>query len=350
MITGLFVGFLLGFVLQRGRFCVVGAYRDLFLNKKATIFIALFIVIALQSLGVWILQDLHIISIQERSFYWLATIIGGIIFGFGMVIAGGCATGTWYRAGEGLIGSIVALFCYALGAAMTKFGALQFIQEDLKQYKTKDSFIYQSLGVSPYVLVIALLFIVGFLAYCELKKPKLNIARLKPKKSGVAHVLFEKSWHPFITALLVSIIALFAWIFSTWSGRPDGLGITTPSANLMLFLVTGNLKVVDWGVFLVLGILFGSFSAAKLSNEFRFRLPDKKTIAFASVGGILMGFGASLAGGCTIGNGMVQTAIFSYQGWVATIFFLVGAYMATYLTIILPTKRTKNTAFTMAGV
>ena len=120
MITGLFVGFLLGFVLQRGRFCVVGAYRDLFLTKKATIFIALFIVIALQSVGVWILHDLGIIAFKNREFYWLSTIIGGIIFGFGMVIAGGCATGTWYRAGEGLIGSIVALFCYALGAAMTK--------------------------------------------------------------------------------------------------------------------------------------------------------------------------------------------------------------------------------------
>ena len=257
MITGLFVGFLLGFVLQRGRFCVVGAYRDLFLTKKATIFIALFIVIALQSVGVWILHDLGIIAFKNREFYWLSTIIGGIIFGFGMVIAGGCATGTWYRAGEGLVGSIVALFCYALGAAMTKYGALHFIQENLNVYTTRDSMIFQTLNVSPWVLVIVLCLATLFFALKELSKPKLKIARLKPKKEGISHILFEKAWHPFVTAILVAIIAIVAWVLSTWSGRADGLGITTPSANLMMFLTTGNTGIVDWGVFLVLGIVFG---------------------------------------------------------------------------------------------
>lgn len=347
MITGLFVGFLLGFVLQRGRFCVVGAYRDLFLTKKATIFIALFIVIALQSVGVWILHDLGIIAFKNREFYWLSTIIGGIIFGFGMVIAGGCATGTWYRAGEGLIGSIVALFCYALGAAMTKYGALHFIQENLNVYTTRDSMIFQTLNVSPWVLVIVLCLATLFFALKELSKPKLKIARLKPKKEGISHILFEKAWHPFVTAILVAIIAIVAWVLSTWSGRADGLGITTPSANLMIFLTTGNTGIVDWGVFLVLGIFIGSFSAAKLSNEFRFRLPDMRTLALSACGGILMGFGASLAGGCTIGNGLVQTSLFSYQGWVAMIFFIIGAYIATYMFII---KKNVNAGFTtLAG-
>lgn len=74
-------------------------------------------------------------------------------------------------------------------------------------------------------------------------------------------------------------------------------------------------------------------------KEFRFRLPDKKTLAYASIGGILMGVGASLAGGCTIGNGLVETSLFSYKGWVATVFFLIGAYIATFYTIILPTRK-----------
>lgn len=341
MVTGLFVGFLFGFVLQRGRFCVVGAYRDLFLSKKMTLFTALFIVILVQSIGIWLLSDYGLITVRERSFYWLSTIIGGTLFGVGMVIAGGCATGTWYRAGEGLIGSIVALFFYALSAAVTKYGALRFAQEDLKSFKVSEGSIHQSLSVSPWVLVGILSVIVAFLVYWELKKPKVKVARLKPRKSGVSHVLFEKSWHPFITALLVAFIAIIAWPLSALSGRMDGLGITTPSANIIAFLTTGSFKFIDWGVFLVFGIAIGAFTAAKLSNEFRFRLPDKKTLAYSAAGGVLMGFGASLAGGCTIGNGLVQTAVFSYQGWVATVFFLLGAYLATYFTIILPSKQKK---------
>ncbi|EBI2301535.1 YeeE/YedE family protein, partial [Campylobacter coli] len=71
MLSGIIVGLLLGFVLQRGRFCVVGAYRDVFLSKKFTIFIALFIVVALQSIGVWALHSLGYISIKPQEFYWL---------------------------------------------------------------------------------------------------------------------------------------------------------------------------------------------------------------------------------------------------------------------------------------
>ncbi|TLE13982.1 YeeE/YedE family protein [Helicobacter apodemus] len=342
MLSALLLGSLLGFVLQRGRFCVVSAYRDVFLGQGIKMFIALFIIIAVQSVGIWTLNSLGYISIKPREFYWLSTIIGGVIFGFGMVVAGGCATGTWYRAAEGLIGSIVALFFYALSASVTKYGAFLPLSNYLKTFKVSDGAIHQSLGISVWVLVIGLNLIVGFFVVKELRKPHLKIARLKPQKTGVLHLLFEKSWHPFITALLVGFIAILAWPLSSLSGRNAGLGITTPSANLIQYLTTGNTKFIDWGVYLVLGIALGSFLGAKLSGEFRFRIPDKKLLAYASIGGILMGVGASFAGGCTIGNGLVETSLFSYKGWVATLFFLVGAYIATFFIIILPTQYGKN--------
>ncbi|PAF45240.1 YeeE/YedE family protein [Helicobacter sp. 11S02596-1] len=342
MLTGLLCGILLGFVLQRGRFCMVGAYRDLFLSKKTTIFLALFIAITIQSIGIFILQDNGVIALAYKPFFWLATIIGGVIFGFGMVLAGGCATGTWYRAGEGLIGSYIALFGYMLGAAMTKFGIFQPINQNLKTYQIQDSTLYQTLNISPWILIVILFAIVGFFTYKELKKPKRKIATLTPRKTGISHWLFEKAWHPFITAILVGLIAILAWPLSYASGREFGLGITTPSANLLGFLVTGNLDYIDWGVFLVLGIFMGSFIAAKGANEFKFRLPEKKTLGLNLSGGLLMGFGASLAGGCTIGNGLVNTAIFSYQGWVAVVFFIIGAWLATYLTIIRPQQIASN--------
>lgn len=338
LLTGLMCGILLGFVLQRGRFCVVGAYRDIILSKKTTVFVAIFIAILIQSIGVFLLENTGVIKINHEPFFWLATIIGGLVFGFGMVLAGGCATGTWYRAGEGLIGSYVALFFYMLGAAIVKFGVLKPIDEGLRNYQIGDSTIYQSLNVSPLVLIAILFVIVCLLVYRELKKPKLKIARLSPKKSGISHLLFEKSWHPFVSAILVGLIAILAWPLSYATGREFGLGITTPSANIIAFLTTGNMQYVDWGMFLVLGIFVGSFIAAKGSNEFKFRMPDKKTLGQNAFGGILMGFGASIAGGCTIGNGLVETAIFSYQGWVAMVFFLIGSSIATYITIIRPSK------------
>ncbi|MGM9985929.1 MAG: YeeE/YedE thiosulfate transporter family protein [Bacillaceae bacterium] len=342
IITGLICGALLGFVLQRGRFCIVGAYRDLIIAKDSRMFLATFIIIAIQSVGVYALKDSGVIVLENGPLPWIATIVGGLIFGIGMVFAGGCATGTWYRAGEGLIGSWIALFGYMLGAAMTKFGLLLPLADQLTVYKARDAYVHETLHISPWILVVLLVLVVSFFVYRELKKPKLFIARLKPKKTGLAHLLFEKSWHPFFTATLIGIIAIVAWPLSEATGRNSGLGITTPSAKIMNFLVNGQVAILDWGVFLVLGIFIGSYIAAKASGEFRFRLPDKKTLGTNAGGGLLMGFGASIAGGCTIGNGLVNSALFAWQGWLAMACFLLGSYIAIKLTILRKTSNTTN--------
>ncbi|MGM9923912.1 MAG: YeeE/YedE thiosulfate transporter family protein [Bacillus sp. (in: firmicutes)] len=343
IITGIICGILLGFVLQRGRFCIVGAYRDLFISRDSRMFLATFIIIAIQSVGVYLLLGNGNIVLETGPFPWLGTIVGGLIFGVGMVLAGGCATGTWYRAGEGLIGSWVALFGYMLGAAITKFGVLLPLADELTSYKARDAYIYETFHISPWVLVVLLIGIVGGLVIRELRKPKLAVFRLKPKKTGLAHILFEKAWHPFVTAALIGLIAILAWPLSEATGRNAGLGITTPSAKILQFLVTGENALLDWSVFLVLGIFIGSFIAAKGSGEFRFRLPDKKTLGNNAVGGLTMGFGASIAGGCTIGNGLVNSALFAWQGWVAMACFLLGTGIAVYFTIIRKSKKAVQT-------
>ncbi|MGN7396103.1 YeeE/YedE thiosulfate transporter family protein [Peribacillus frigoritolerans] len=339
IVLGIICGLLLGFVLQRGRFCVVGAYRDLILAKDGRMFLATFVVIAIQSIGVYALNDAGVIQFGNDGFPWLGTIVGGFIFGIGMVLAGGCATGTWYRAGEGMIGSWVALFGYMLGAAMTKYGVWKVAGDNLLSYRTNDTYIHETLNVSPWVLVIILTLLVGILVIRELRKPKLPIFKMKPKKTGLAHILFEKRWHPFVTALLVGLIAIMAWPLSAMTGRMFGLGITAPSANILTFLITGDDALIDWGTFLVVGIFLGSFIAAKGSGEFRWRLPDMKTLRNNAIGGVTMGFGASVAGGCTIGNGLVNSALFAWQGWIAIVFFLLGTWVATYFTIIRKQKQ-----------
>ncbi|WP_180552147.1 YeeE/YedE family protein, partial [Staphylococcus haemolyticus] len=166
--------------------------------------------------------------------------------------------------------------------------------------------------------------------YRELKKPRVKIPGLKPKKTGLAHILFEKRWHPFITATIIGVIATLAWPLSVATGRIGGLGVTTPSANILQFLVTGQISFINWGVFLVLGIFLGSLFAAKMSGEFRFRIPDTKTAINSLCGGLMMGFGAGLAGGCSIGNGLVMTAMMTWQGWISLGFMILGTWTASY--------------------
>src|SRR5690606_14480790 len=73
-----------------------------------------------QSVGVFTLIQTGVVSYDAGTFPWLGTVAGGYIFGIGIVYAGGCATGTWYRAGEGLIGSWIALFTYMVMSAVMR--------------------------------------------------------------------------------------------------------------------------------------------------------------------------------------------------------------------------------------
>ncbi|MGE8203887.1 YeeE/YedE thiosulfate transporter family protein [Heyndrickxia sp. NPDC080065] len=342
ILTGLLCGALLGFVMQRGRFCLTGGFRDMYIAKDNRMFYALLIAIAVQSVGVYTLIQLGMIEFSAGTFPWIAVIVGSFIFGIGIVLAGGCATGTWYRAGEGLLGSWIALFGYMLMSAIMKSGILLPVNKSIQSAQLPSNSIAETTGLSVWVFITVFAAIVIWIVMKQLRKPKVVIPTMKPKRSGLSHLLFEKRWHPFFTALLIGVIAIIAWPLSEATGRMSGLGITTPSANLLQYLVTGDQTFVNWGVFLVLGIFLGSFIAAKASHEFRFRMPDAKTGITSFIGGNLMGFGASLAGGCSIGNGLVMTAMMTWQGWVSLLFIILGTWTASYFVFVRPQVKKKS--------
>lgn len=343
IITGLLVGAVLGLVLQRGRFCITGAYRDLWVSHSWRWFTAFLIAIAVQAVGVVALTWTGTIAPEASQLSVVATVVGSFLFGIGIVLAGGCATGTYYRAGEGLVGSWFALVAYALSAAAAKTGALAPLTGWIRGlWPTGLTTVPESLGIPNWVGVAALVALVlPFARHQILVARRRPVTRqlLSPQRTGLSHLLFESAWNPLWTAVAVGLIAAAAWPLSWASGRHDGLGITTPSSNLVGFIVTGDASRVDWGVLLVLGILIGSFISAKASGEFRVRVPSSSVINRSIGGGILMGVGAAWAGGCSIGNALVQTSLLGWQGWTALVFQALGVGVSAYLTIIRPRER-----------
>lgn len=323
ILSGLLIGTLLGIVMQRGRFCVTNMMRDIFLSKSWRAFVGLMVVIAIHAVGIAALTSAGVIAPEYDNFAPLATVLGGFIFGLGIVLAGGCASGTWYRSGEGLVGSWIALVFYALSAAAMKTGPLKPFSTKLKSYQTDLTTIPASFGLSVWFFVIPFAALTLYLVQYFLRR-EAPVATL----GGSA---WKRPLHVYAAGAIVGLLGVIAWPLSAATGRNDGLGITTPSANLLNYLVTGNVKRFDWGVLLVLGILIGSYLAAKATNEFRVRVPSGGTAVKAVIGGVAMGVGAALAGGCTVGNGMVQTSLFTYQGWVALLFIALGVGAGTKL-------------------
>ena len=304
ILSGGLIGLIFGFILQRTRFCLTGGFRDMYIARNNTLFYAFLIAITVESIGVLSLIQLGIIGNPYEEFSVLGAIVGSYLFGIGIVLAGGCATGTWYRAGEGLLGSWVALFFYMTSAAAMKSGFLVPLNQLIaKRWVINDDLAGQ-LGIPVWYLLVFLVAITSFIVIRELRKPRRQIATLPSKYKGVRHYLFEKTYHK----------------------------------HLISYIITGDSKQLGWGVFLVLGIFLGSFLAAKGSREFRWRLPDLSTIGKSTLGGIFMGIGASWAGGCTIGNGLTATAIFSSKGWIALPVTILGVWTASYIIFVKPNK------------
>ncbi|MFP7664081.1 MAG: YeeE/YedE thiosulfate transporter family protein [Corynebacterium pyruviciproducens] len=319
VITGLVLGTALGIVMQRGRFCVTGMLRDISLAHTWRPFTALLIVIAIHAVGIAGLTTAGIIQPEYDLFPPYAVIVGGFLFGIGIVLAGGCASGTWYRSGEGLVGSWFALLFYGLSAAAMKTGALAGLNSWLRSKTVGLTTVHGSLGISVWWLAIPFAALAAGLAAYFLRSESTPVSL----QSG-----WKKPLHLYTAGVLVGLLGVIAWPLSAATGRNDGLGITSPTANLTNFLVTGESARIDWGVMLVLGILVGSFIAAKATGEFRVRVPDATQTVKSIAGGTLMGIGAAWAGGCTVGNGMVQTGLFTYQGWVALAAIAAGVFVA----------------------
>ncbi|HIW91941.1 MAG TPA: YeeE/YedE family protein [Candidatus Corynebacterium avicola] len=330
LITGLALGAVLGFVMQRGRFCVTGFLRDIFTLKTWRGFTALLVVIAVHAVGLTALTSAGVIDPSVSDFAPVAVIVGGLLFGLGIVLAGGCASGTWYRSGEGLVGSWIALALYALSAAAMNYGPLSGMNEWLGGVTVSATTVPETLGISPWFFVVGIVVLtIVMVRHFVLRDRAIPTpAKLAPKKTGLAHLLAEKPWHVYITGAIVGVLGVIAWPLSAATGRNSGLGITTPSADLATWTTTGSSDNWNWGVLLVLGILVGSYIAAKASGEFRVRVPDGRQAVRSIGGGVLMGVGAVWAGGCTVGNGMVQTSLFSYQGWVALLAIALGVGLA----------------------
>ena len=115
-LSALAAGGLWGYVTQRGGFCLVRAVSNMVLMGDATILRAYGLALLVAMIGVQALQAGGLVEIPIRPFHWLSNVTGGLIFGAGMMLGGGCSGSTWYRTGEGAVGAWIILLGFALGA------------------------------------------------------------------------------------------------------------------------------------------------------------------------------------------------------------------------------------------
>ncbi len=322
ILSGLMIGLLFGFALQRGRFCMNSAFRDPLVFKDFTLLKAVALALIVQMVGFHALSYLGIIALAPKALYLLGAVAGGFVFGIGMVIAGGCASGTAYRVGEGVVSSMLALFSFALTAFFFKDGFLSNITESIHQFDLGNMTLASLTGVPDWIFVI-MLSAIGI--YFLFRKREQAAENNKPFFERV----FKTGWTWKITGIIIGLIGMAAFVASTFAGRNYPLGITMGFETIVKSIVTGA-NFLTWESFEVIGLIIGAFIAALIANEFKIRMPPLKMGAQALSGGILLGLGAVIADGCNIGHilsGVPQLAVSSI---IAGTFIVLGAWTAAY--------------------
>ncbi len=276
-LTGLLVGGAYGYVAQRGKFCMNSGFRAAVAIRETTQTKALALAIAVQMVLVPLAFLAGISQPTYPSFFPLAAIVGGLLFGLAMHPAGGCAAGVFYKLGGRAPGALVAVLGMVLGAALLEVGPLRAAREVVQgSAVATPSIPWVAVSVAGVVLLLVL-------------------TRAAPGVTG------DWSWRR--TGLLMGAVGAVAWPLSSLAGRDFGMAVIPGAVGLV------TASGLDWDVLFVLGIAAGAFVAVRGHAP-----SERKRMTWSSagrrlLGGFGLGVGASLAAGCTVGHGLTGVAL-----------------------------------------
>lgn len=356
MLTAVALGLTLGYFLQRGRFCLNSAFRDIIFLDNLTTFRAYLIAVVVALVGSNIIQDLgwmvtvnaqtgHLDQtvLLRQSFVPLANIIGGFVFGIGIVLAGGCASGIVYRLGEGQAAAIIAVIGFIFGVLMTTDGIFSPVRTYLASFGMpihghRDPAFWHLIGDGMTVKWLSILVLsVALLAFVFAGKPKFGLTKTKTFSWG-------------LVGILIGLTTIAGWWISGYfgGGIPRGLAITTPIRELFNSVMTKSSHSFfpeytflgifkgTWGVFFIFAVPFGSFFSAKVRKEFAWKIPPVNQFLTVFGGSILMGIGSVIAGGCNLGHGITGVSTGAVSSIIAITAIVMGNWFMSYFKFIRP--------------
>jgi uncharacterized membrane protein YedE/YeeE len=328
-------GLLLGVISQRTHFCTMGAISDVVHMGDWTRARQWLCAIGVAMLGFTTLADFGLID-PSKTLYattrlmWLSTLVGGVMFGYGMVIASGCGNKMLVRIGGGNLKSLVVFVVMGISA----FATLKGITAVLRVSTVDTLFLDMHAGASlnalgipglGYVLGAALLLLVlrhkDFWTFDSLLAG-LGVGGLVVAMWWVSGHLGFVPEHP---------ETLDSVYLATNSGRIEALNFVAPVAYTLdwLMFYSDASKVLSAGIAAVAGVLLGSAGSALQSQTFRWEgFASPRDLGQHLLGSVLMGVGGVTALGCTFGQGLSGISTLSINSLIALVAIVLGAVVS----------------------
>jgi uncharacterized membrane protein YedE/YeeE len=324
---GLITGLFFGIAAQRSKFCLraatvefargqIGPRMAVWLLTFST---ALVWVQGAQYFGLFNADHARMMAVAGS---WSGAVIGGLIFGVGMVLARGCSGRLLVLAATGNLRSIVTGLIFAVTAQMSLHGWLAPLRDHLARLWVTEGGRNMDLLAAlhlPQITGLGLGLALAALALTVSLKNRIS-ARTLIFASGVGFAV-AIGW-----VLTFSLAQVAFEPVSVTSATFSG-----PSANTLMFFLIPD-PVLEFDVGLVPGVFLGAFAASLWGREFKFEGFDTAgNMRRAMIGAVLMGFGAMLAGGCAIGAGVTGGSIFAGTAWLALFCMWIGAVITDFL-------------------
>lgn len=303
-LLGLAAGIAAGAVMARAGLCFNRALRRAAFERRATLLRAFAVAVAAQLVLLPLLVAAGVDPLARSAeaggpaLLPAAQVVGGLVFGAGMALAGGCVTGMLWKAGGGALALAVAIAGFAVGELLIRGPGGELLEGLDEAAQPRENALSGLLGVGYEPLALAL-GVAGL---------GLLLAR---RRDGIA------------AGLALAVVAAAAWLAANAAGYGYGLGFVGAADGTRAAVEAGS--ALPFQLWLAAGVLAGG----ALGGGWRLRLPDAARSARAAAGGLLMGAGGSLAHGCNIGHGLTGLPLLSFGSLLATACMAVGA-LATW--------------------
>ena len=319
---GLVIGLLFGFFAQRSRFCLRAAVVEFWhrqLGEKMAVWLLAFssAVVVVQLLILTHSLDVSTARQLAARGSISGALIGGLLFGAGMIMTRGCASRLLVLSANGNLRALLSGLIFAVTAQASLSGALAPLRNTITAWWTVDGGPSRDLlamtGLGHWGgLVFGLVWFAAGLIFAM--------------RSGWG--LWK--WVGGIgTGLTVAAGWWFTYLVSSNSFQVvqvQGLTFSGPSAEWLMRVLSSPAPAIGFDFGLLPGVFIGSFIGAWMGRDLKLEgFNDGYSMRRYIIGAILMGFGSMLAGGCAVGAGMTGGAVFALTAWVTLLGMWVGA-------------------------
>jgi len=357
------LGAVAGFTLQRSRFCFASAFRDLFLFGSSRMMRAIIVGLVIATVGFGINMHGQVpfpefgVQPQEANIlpFGPSTVVGGLLFGFGMVLSGGCVSGSLYRMAEGYIGSWVSIAGVLVGMGLLSqswnwWWSTTIVNEPRIWIPANFGLGYGGgIGITLVGLLALFLIVLWWesrsgLSTVPMGRSERSEDTFEEKLSVFWNLFFVRGWPAAVGGAVLGVIGLMMYMthmpwgvtgeLARWSNGIMTLLQFPPPEALGLSDIGGCAGRSDeTGIFthtfaVTVGVLPGALVGALFSREFKLRFPQSpKRYVQALTGGIIMGYGAALAVGCTVGAFFSSVPSLSLSAWLFALALAFGAFV-----------------------